>query len=259
MTVKRLTVRMLADAARVSVRTLHHYDEIGLLKPAWIGSNGYRYYEQAELYRLQQILLYREFGMSLEDIRRVLDDPGFDAATALKAHRLQLERRIGEQERLLEVIDETLLSLEGKTTMTDETLYAWHSEAKQAEFEAWLVERYGPEMQARIDDSRARFNELDEAGRKAALAELETIETDLLEAFRRGIEPGTAVLKPILKRHNDWVAYMWGRPCPPQAYAGLGQMYSGNPEFIARFDAMAEGFSGYLSEAIAAYAAGLSA
>lgn len=256
---KRLTVRMLADAARISVRTLHHYDAIGLLKPAYLGSNGYRYYEQAELYRLQQILLYREFGMSLEEIGRILDDPAFDPAEALKAHRAQLERHIADQERLLEVIDETLRSLHGETTMKDETLYAWQSEAKQAEFEAWLVERYGPEMQARIDESRARFKDLDEAGRKAALGELEAIETDLVEAFRRGVAPGAAVLAPVLKRHNDWVAYMWGRPCPPQAYAGLGQLYSDNPEFVARFDGMAPGFSAYLAQSIGAYARGLGA
>ena len=256
---KRLTVKALADTARVSVRTLHHYDEIGLLKPAWLGSNGYRYYEQAELYRLQQILLYREFGLSLEDIRKILDDPGFDAAKALKSHRQQLERHIAEQERLLGVIDETLRSLEGDTTMTDENLYAWHSDAKQAEFEAWLIERYGPEMEERISGSRKRFNELDEAGRKDALKRVEGIETDLVEAYRRGVAPGAGVLAPILKRHNDWVAYMWGRPCPPQAYAGLALMYSDNPEFVARFDAMAPGFSAYLSKAITAYSASLPA
>lgn len=256
---KRLTVRMLADTARISVRTLHHYDEIGLLKPAYLGSNGYRYYEQAELYRLQQILLYREFGLSLEDIRKVLDDPGFDAADALKAHRTQLERHIEQQARLLEVIDETLRSLEGKTTMTDETLYAWQSDAKQAEFEAWLVERYGPDMEARIEESRAKFSKLDDAGRKAALKTLEGIETDLVEAYRRGVAPGAKALAPVLKRHNEWVAYMWGRPCPPQAYAGLALMYSDNPEFVARFDGMAAGFSLYLSNAIKAYAEGLAA
>ncbi len=141
--------------------------------------------------------------------------------------------------------------------MEDGALYAWQSGARQAEFEAWLIERYGPDMEARIEQSRAQFRSLDDAGRKAALASLEAIETDLVEAFRRAIAPGARALEPVLKRHNEWVAYMWGRPCPPQAYAGLAQMYSGNPEFVARFDAMADGFSLYLSKAITAYAAGL--
>src|SRR5947209_6467723 len=84
------TVSEVAKLSGVSVRTLHHYDEIGLLKPACVGENGYRYYGKAELERLQQILFHRELGFPLEEVRRVLDAPDFDRGAALRAHRGRL-------------------------------------------------------------------------------------------------------------------------------------------------------------------------
>src|SRR4051812_13151083 len=92
----RYTVKQLADLSGVSVRTLHHYDAIGLLKPASVGSNGYRQYGREELLRLQQILFQRELGLSLEQIRRAQDAPGFDRAKALREHR---EKLLQEAER----------------------------------------------------------------------------------------------------------------------------------------------------------------
>ena len=94
------TVRQVAKAARISVRTLHHYDAIGLLKPAHVGANGYRYYGRTELLRLQQILFYRELGMALGEIGSILDDPGFDPLTALKGHRAALAARIDSSANL---------------------------------------------------------------------------------------------------------------------------------------------------------------
>ena len=81
------TVKQLSELAQVSVRTLHYYDEIGLLIPSQVGANGYRYYDDAAVLRLQQILFYREIGMELMQIKDVLDSPGFDLVTALKSHR----------------------------------------------------------------------------------------------------------------------------------------------------------------------------
>lgn len=84
------TVKQVAELAGVSVRTLHHYDQIGLLKPSQIGANGYRYYDDDALLRLQQILFYRELGLELAQINDVLNRPDFDVLTALKSHRIAL-------------------------------------------------------------------------------------------------------------------------------------------------------------------------
>ena len=108
----RYTVKQLADLARISVRTLHHYDDIGLLKPAYLGTNGYRYYEQPQLYRLQQILMYREFGLPLDEIRDLIDAADFDVACSLRQHRARLTEHLRRQQALLRVIDETLARLD---------------------------------------------------------------------------------------------------------------------------------------------------
>ena len=92
------TVKQLSRVAGVSVRTLHYYDEIGLLKPSSYGNNGYRYYGEDATLRLQQILFYRELGLCLDDIKDVLDDPDFDVLRALQAHRQALQEQAGRFE-----------------------------------------------------------------------------------------------------------------------------------------------------------------
>src|SRR5690606_22198431 len=86
------TVRQLAQLAGVSVRTLHYYDEIGLLRPSRVGENGYRYYDEPEVLRLQQILLYKELELSLEEIGSLLDQPDFDVLRALEDHKRALQQ-----------------------------------------------------------------------------------------------------------------------------------------------------------------------
>src|SRR6187397_2569497 len=88
------TVKQVARMSGVSVRTLHFYDEVGLLKPAYVGANGHRFYEEPQLLTLQQILFYRELGFELKQIKKILSQPGFDIASALQSHRLVLEKNI---------------------------------------------------------------------------------------------------------------------------------------------------------------------
>src|SRR5690606_23922627 len=104
----------VARLAGVSVRTLHHYDEIGLLVPSRRSDAGYRLYDEADLLRLQQILIGRELGLPLEQIRRSLDDPGFDLRDALKAQRAGLLSHVHETTRMLSAIDAALAHLDGE-------------------------------------------------------------------------------------------------------------------------------------------------
>src|SRR5579885_2834507 len=96
------TVKQLAKMSGVSVRTLHFYDETGLLRPARLGATGYRYYEEAELLKLQQILFYRELGFELKQIKKALDRPEFENARALQAHREVLEETVIRTRTLIE-------------------------------------------------------------------------------------------------------------------------------------------------------------
>src|SRR5690606_4698147 len=100
----------------------HHYDEIGLLEPAYVGDNGYRYYEEEELLRLQQILLHRELGFALKDIAALLDDPGFDRLAALEAHKARLEAEAERYRRLVGTIDRTIADLRRRVAPGEGTM-----------------------------------------------------------------------------------------------------------------------------------------
>ena len=105
------TIKQLSMLAGISVRTLHYYDEIGLLKPDAIRQNGYRQYGDEAVLKLQQILFYRELDLSLEDIKAMVSRPDFDAVAALEAHRVSLQGRAQRLERLIQTVDDTLLHM----------------------------------------------------------------------------------------------------------------------------------------------------
>src|SRR5262245_60203157 len=111
------TVKKLAQTSGVSVRTLHFYDEAGLLKPAYYGANGYRFYEETQLLTLQQILFYRELGFELKQIKRILSRADFEKVAALKEHRKLLRKNLVRTSQLIETIDKTIQHLKGKTKM----------------------------------------------------------------------------------------------------------------------------------------------
>ena len=101
------TVAKLAQLSGISVRTLHWYDEIGLLKPAYHGSNGYRYYEEEQLLTLQQILFFRELGFELKQIQKILGRTDFDQIVALRSHRQVLQKNLERTQKLIKTIDKT--------------------------------------------------------------------------------------------------------------------------------------------------------
>lgn len=249
------TVKQVAKLSGVSVRTLHHYDEVGLLKPACVGANGYRYYGREELLRLQQILFHRELGFSLEAIGRVLDAKGFDRLAALKAHRAKLAADLRRYRTLLRTIDETLAALEGERTMDDKAMYRGFPPEKQAEYEAWLVDRYGGDMRARIDDGKARMKGWSQADFDDGLAEIEAVEAGLAKAMADALPADSGAVQALMRRHHAWVARAWPSPPSRAAYIGLGGLYQEHPDFRARYEGRAPGLTDYLTEAMRVFAA----
>jgi DNA-binding transcriptional MerR regulator len=247
---KTLTVSETARLSGISVRTLHHYDEIGLLRPASIGRNRYRYYGETDLLRLQQILFYREFGMALSEIAALLDDPGFDHVEALRQHRARLIAETERHRQLIATIDRTIVRLQGEARMSTDDLYKGFSTARQAEYEDWLVREYGDGMRARIDDARVRLESLPSARLASLMAELAACEAGLAEKLREGVPPGSEQLAPLIRRHRAWVGAMWGRPCDAAAYRGLADLYLAHPDFVARYETIAPGFAAYLATAM---------
>lgn len=123
------TVKQVAQMSHVSIRTLHFYDEMGLLKPAYYGTNGYRFYEEEQLLILQQILFYRELGFELKRIKQVLGRTNSEKMTALESHRKVLETESGRIRTLIDTIDKTISHLKGTTKMKSEDLFTGFSVA----------------------------------------------------------------------------------------------------------------------------------
>ncbi len=253
---KTYTVKELANLAGVSVRTLHHYDDIGLLKPERVGENEYRYYGQRQLHRLQQILIYRELDMSLSDIAAVLDSSSLDRTEILEEQRKRLKTQINRFEGIIETIDKTLTHLRYRSPMTDTELYTGivHPE-RQAEYENWLVDHYGAQMKTSIEHSKKEQANWSKDDIDAAMMELKQLEQGLADSMREGIAAENPENYDLLEEHCDWVSKMWGKPCPPDAYASLADLYLSHPDFGTHYESIAPGFTVYLTDAMKAWSA----
>jgi DNA-binding transcriptional MerR regulator len=256
--VKELTVKQLAAVSGVTVRTLHHYDEIGLLKPASVGANGYRYYGRQELLRLQRILFHRELGVPLGEITELLDLEGEHHIGVLRQHREKLELERERYRILIETIDETIAELKGERIMANADLYKGFSPEKQAGYEAWLIERYGEPMRVAVEQAKVQHAGLSPAAQKAAMEargkELQELEEALAGALRNGVDPGSEAVDLLIARHRAWVSAMWGRPCSVERYSGLADLYLAHPDFVARYERIEAGFTAYLTSAMKLHA-----
>ncbi len=146
------TVHQVATLAGVSVRTLHHYDQIKLLRPSSRTAAGYRLYGETDLLRLQQILFFRELDFPLGEIQRILDDPGFDQVKALESHRRMLHERAERLALLLSTVDKTIQKLtEDTMTLTDADLYEGFSQEQIERYKREVKERYDPKLVAESD------------------------------------------------------------------------------------------------------------
>jgi DNA-binding transcriptional MerR regulator len=248
------TVKEVAKLSGVSVRALHHYDEIGLLKPACVGANGYRYYGRDELLRLQQILFHRELRFPLEQIRQVLSAPEFDRVAALRAHRERLKEEVRRYRRLVRTLDATLAALEGDTDMDDKAMYRGFAPEQQAQHEAWLVARLGGGVQARIDEAKTRMKGWSQADFDRHLAEVEPIDIALAQALTNGLPADAPEVGELIRRLHSWVGRGWNEPPGRAGFIGLAKIYQEHPDFRARYEGRAPGLTDYIAKAINAFA-----
>lgn len=248
------TVSEVARLSGVSVRALHHYDEIGLLKPGHVGENGYRYYGQDQLLRLQQILFHRELGFRLEAIGQILDDPAFDLPAALRAQRTQLEGRAKRYRQLVRTLDQTLAALEGKTDMDNKATFRGFAPEKQAAHEAWLTDRFGDGVRAEIEGAKQRMHALSQGQFDGLVAEVEALEAEIAKAMALGLPADSAAVAAPVARHHAWISRSWNRVPTREAYLNLALIYQDNPDFRARYEGRAAGFTDYLTAAMRAFA-----
>jgi MerR family transcriptional regulator, thiopeptide resistance regulator len=240
------TVKQIANLAGISARTLHFYDEIGLLKPTSYGENGYRYYGEDALLRLQQILFYRELEFSLNDIRAILDKPGFDVVRSLQAHKKALERKAKRLDGLIATVDKTLLHLKGKIEMENEELFTGFDEEKQKRYEQEAAKRWG---EKEVKQSTQRWNSYTAKQKQQIFAEAGAIYSDLLQHV--GGDPTTDAVQAIVARWHQNIRYFY-EPTT-EILMGLAQGYAEDPEFRAFYTKMHPDMPDFLRAAIEHY------
>ncbi len=246
----RWSIAAVARMSGATSRTLRHYDAIGLLAPAYVGTNGYRYYERAELLRLQRIRLLRELGLGLDVIGELLDD-GRDPAEALRAHRRLLVKERDRLDRLVDTVDRTLADLEGGEDMQEhpEQWFTGFDAETQRAYEAEARQRWGDTV---VEDSKARMAGCSRDDVTALEAEAEAVNRGLLAVYAAGLPAGDPRAMDAVDAHYRWVSRFWTPD--REGYTGLGRMYAEDERFTAYYDRYATGLASYLRDAIAAYA-----
>ncbi len=240
------TVKQVAELSGVSRRTLRYYDQIGLLKPARTGANGYRYYDDASILRLQQILFYRELGFKLKTIKALLDRPDFDHLRALEQHRSELQQRVGRLQHLIATVDKTIQYLKGEREMSNDELFEPFSEEKQAQYEQEARELWGD---ARVDASNKLWSSYGDEQKAAIQAERDAI----FGAFRDHMDEGhtSPAVQALIPRLQQHIGNFYD--CPLACLRGLGRMYIEHPDFRATFERIRPGLAEFIQQAIEHY------
>lgn len=203
------TVKQVARISGVSVRALHFYDEVGLLKPAYHGANGYRFYEEPQLLTLQQILFYRELGFELKRIKRILGRADFEKIAALESHRKVLRKDVARTKKLIETIDKTIEHLKGKKKMKAQEMFTGFDPKQQERHEQYLIDRFGEEMKDRIAQSKRKVQNWTKADWENAGLEFNAICADLVSAMKSGLSTESPEVQKIIRRHYQWLKHFW--------------------------------------------------
>ncbi len=243
------TVKQLSKLAGVSVRTLHYYDEIGLLKPSSLGGNGCRQYEEEALLKLQQILFYRELDLSLDAIKAVVGRPDFDVLAALRSHKEALQGRVERLNRLIQTVDHTIDQLKGNETMNAKELFEGFSAEEQEKYALEAEQMYDPET---VRESNRKWKAYSPAEKERILAEGKAIYLDLIAAMPKGAASPDA--QACVARWHKHMQVFWS-PNDEQLL-GLADGYNDDPRFRANFDRMHPQLAGFMREAVKVYVKG---
>lgn len=244
------SVKELADMAGVSARTLRYYDRIGLLKPAGTNSAGYRFYGKKEVDMLQQILFYRERGIELKNIRRIIYETDFDVMSALKEHLRELEAQRERVDSLIGLVRRSIRSMKGEDNMSDTEKFREFKENAVKTYE----EMYGKEAREKYGDS-----EIDSVHRKILdMTEKEyerfqelgkEIRLRLKEAVLAGVSPESEEAGRIVALHKEWLGMTW-KQYTAEAHKALANQYISDERFKLYYDSETPGCAEFLEKAV---------
>ena len=237
-----MQIKEFAEFTGVSVRTLHYYDEIGLLVPAYVDRHtGYRYYDEDSLLRMQQILFYRELDFSLKSIGEILSSPNYDKNKALKEQKHLLMLKKERLEKLIFAIDG---AVKGENVMKafDNSEFEKHkAEAK----EKWgKTDAYREHEEKTQNYGKQKWNDLAEG--------MDRIMAEFAASMRKGETPASAEAQNLVKKLQSHITENYYR-CTKEILAGLGQMYVADERFKNNIDRHGEGTAAFICEAIGVY------
>lgn len=240
------TVKELADFAGVSVRTLHHYDQIGLLPPRSRSAAGYRQYGDAAAARLQQIMFFRELGFGLEEIRGIVSQPDYDALEAMQSHRRVLSGKASRINELLVTLDKTIGKLKGETSMEIEEFYHGFSQERIKQYREEVRQRWGDDA---LQVSESRVKAMGKEGFAALQAEGDAIFRAMADNMPKGA--GSAEVQAGVAEWRRWLANFYSYS--DEAVLGLGQMYSRDVRFAAFFRKFHQELPEFFTKAVEYY------
>ena len=247
-----LTVGEVASLARVSVRTLHHYDDIGLLSPSERSESGYRHYSDADLATLQQILFFKELGFGLGDITRIMHDPSFDRLEALRMQRKMLDDKSAQVALMAEAVDAAIGATEGGVPMDAKDMFEAFGDFDPTEYEKEAEERWGSTDAYKESARRTKRYTKEDWARFKAESEANGL------AIAALIDEGVPADDPRAMDLADGARLLidrWFYPCSHEFHVGLAEMYIADPRFAANYEKVHAGLARYMHDAILANAA----
>ena len=246
-----LTIGEVASLARVSVRTLHHYDDIGLLSPSERSENGYRHYSDADLATLQQVLFFKELGFGLGDITRIMHDPDFDRLEALRMQRKMLNDKSAQLALMAEAVDAAIGATQGGVRMDTKDMFEAFGEFDPKEYEKEAEERWGGTDAYKESARRTkRYTKEDWARIKA---EGEAVNAAMAALMDEGVPSDDPRAMDLAEEHRLQID-TWFYPCSQEMHVGLGTMYVADPRFAQNYEKVHVGLAQYMCDAIGANA-----
>lgn len=222
-------IRELAKATGLTSRTLRHYEQIGLLRPSRVASNGYRFYGDAEISRLYRILSLRALGLPLATIRRALDNQT-SLAEAIETHLALLEERRDRTNEQIAVVRNTLDTVKEGRSMSIEDVFAG---VDQSQYEAEVRTRWGDAAWERAAKRRADMSDVQRADDDRNSLD---VNAALRAAAEAGEDPGSAGFQDLVEAHHRWVTSYWGGTAPDrESYTGLSELYVADARFAATY------------------------
>ncbi|MEC0668016.1 MerR family transcriptional regulator [Priestia flexa] len=242
-----MQVKEVASLAGISIRTLHHYDDIDLLKPTEVTESGYRLYVEDDLEMLQQILLFKELGLSLKEIKAVIYDPSFNKQEALELHQQLLIEKRNRLNRMIAMTEQTIKSMKGEKSMTNKQRFEGFDFSENP-YEEEAKKRWGNE---KVNEANKKVRGMTKGEQADLAAEANEIYKKIAKLMNQS--PSS---ESVQKAIQEWFHFLNRNftTYSPEAFKGLGELYIQDERFQKNIDQFGEGLAEFLKEAMGVFA-----